>query len=213
MVAVVLGLSIALLNGVVIKGTMSFLNKSFAAVNDEMDPFSADHLLRSGGPGSLVSWNTLGNQGRIFVAGGPKVEQPTKFNGAPAVEPIRAYAGKNLPPTSGPPPNWLRRTGTHGGFSARSSRSRRRRHRLDQRGRGLGAGVHVQRRLGDRVHAVPFLPSWLSFLVDKENARQAGQARCSRRSTRRVRALPEGQRPKVVVFGESLVRSAAKRRS
>ena len=31
------GLSIALPNGVVIKGTMSFLNKSFAAVNDEMD--------------------------------------------------------------------------------------------------------------------------------------------------------------------------------
>ncbi|MCL0160802.1 alpha/beta-hydrolase N-terminal domain-containing protein, partial [Klebsiella pneumoniae] len=54
--------------------------------------------LRSGGPGSLVSWNTLGNQGRIFVAGGPKVEQLTKFNGAPAVEPIRAYAGKNSAP-------------------------------------------------------------------------------------------------------------------
>ena len=99
-VAVVLGLSIALLNGVVIKGTMSFLNKSFAAVNDEMDPNNPAPTtpLRSGGPGSLVSWNTLGNQGRIFVAGGPKVEQLTKFNGAPAVEPIRAYAGKNSAP-------------------------------------------------------------------------------------------------------------------
>ena len=86
-VAVVLGLSIALLNGVVIKGTMSFLNKSFAAVNDEMDPNNPAPTtpLRSGGPGSLVSWNTLGNQGRIFVAGGPKVEQLTKFNGAPEI--------------------------------------------------------------------------------------------------------------------------------
>ncbi len=48
-----------------------------------------------------------------------------------------------------------------------------------------------------------FLPSWLSFLVDKENARQAGQALFEAVSAR-VRALPEGQRPKLVVFGESL---------
>jgi uncharacterized membrane protein len=48
-----------------------------------------------------------------------------------------------------------------------------------------------------------FLPSWLSFLVDKENARQAGQA-LFEAVDERVRALPEGQRPKIVVFGESL---------
>ena len=49
--------------------------------------------LRSGGPGSLVSWASLGNQGRVFVGGGPTTEQLSAFNGAPAVEPIRAYAG------------------------------------------------------------------------------------------------------------------------
>src|SRR5262249_2854682 len=47
------------------------------------------------------------------------------------------------------------------------------------------------------------LPSWLSFLVDKERARQAGQA-LFEAVDKRVRALPEGQRPKLVVFGESL---------
>ena len=48
-----------------------------------------------------------------------------------------------------------------------------------------------------------FLPSWLSFLVDKENARQAGQA-LFEAVDQRVRAIPEAQRPKIVVFGESL---------
>ena len=48
-----------------------------------------------------------------------------------------------------------------------------------------------------------FLPSWLSFLVDKENARQAGQA-LFEAVDELVREMPEGQRPKLVVFGESL---------
>jgi uncharacterized membrane protein len=49
-----------------------------------------------------------------------------------------------------------------------------------------------------------FLPSWLSFLVDKENARQAGVALFEAVSAK-VRAIPAGQpRPKLVVFGESL---------
>ena len=57
-----------------------------------------------------------------------------------------------------------------------------------------------------------FLPSWLSFLVDKENARQAGQA-LFEAVDERVRRCRRANGPKVVVFGESLGRSAAKRRS
>ncbi len=48
-----------------------------------------------------------------------------------------------------------------------------------------------------------FLPSWISFLVDKENARQAGQALFEAVDAL-VREMPEGARPKLVVFGESL---------
>jgi len=48
-----------------------------------------------------------------------------------------------------------------------------------------------------------FLPSWISFLVDKENARQAGQA-LFEAVDEMVRELPEATRPKLVVFGESL---------
>jgi uncharacterized membrane protein len=48
-----------------------------------------------------------------------------------------------------------------------------------------------------------FLPSWLSFLVDQENARQAGQALFEAVDAL-VRAMPENKRPTLVVFGESL---------
>jgi uncharacterized membrane protein len=48
-----------------------------------------------------------------------------------------------------------------------------------------------------------FLPSWLSFLVDKENARQAGQALFEAVDAM-IKERPEGTRPKLVVFGESL---------
>ncbi len=206
-VALLLALSISLLNGVVLKGTMSFLNKSFAAVNDEMDPNNPAPTtpLRSGGPGSLVSWKTLGNQGRIFVAGGPKVEQLTKFNGTPAVEPIRAYAGKNSAPgiraTAELAARELERAGglkrkviavattTGTGWINEAEASA-----LEYMFNGDSAIVSMQ---------YSFLPSWLSFLVDKENARQAGQA-LFEAVDERVRAMPEAQRPKVVVFGESL---------
>ncbi|HTM83600.1 MAG TPA: alpha/beta-hydrolase N-terminal domain-containing protein, partial [Mycobacterium sp.] len=96
-VGLVLALTIALLNGVVARVAMSTINKTFAAVNDETDPDTAApaSVLRSGGPESLVSWESLGHQGRIFVAGGPTVDKLSAFNGTPAVEPIRAYAGLN----------------------------------------------------------------------------------------------------------------------
>jgi uncharacterized membrane protein len=48
-----------------------------------------------------------------------------------------------------------------------------------------------------------FLPSWLSFLVDKENARHAGQA-LFEAVDKLIRQLPEFKRPKLVMFGESL---------
>jgi uncharacterized membrane protein len=206
-VILVLTVGIALLNGVVVRGGMSVLNKTFSAVNDEMDPNHPPPTtpLRSGGPGSLVSWETMGHQGRIFMRGGPTVTQLTEFNGSPATEPIRAYAGlnsaKGIRATAELAARELERegglkrkviavattTGT-GWINAAEADS------LEYMYNGDTAIVSMQ---------YSFLPSWLSFLVDKENARQAGQA-LFEAVDRRVRALPEAQRPKIVVFGESL---------
>ena len=206
-VSLLIVLSIALLNGVVVKFAMRTMNNTFATVNNEMDPDTAAPRtpLRSGGPQSLVSWESLGHQGRIFVQAGPSVAQLTAFNGAPAIEPIRAYAGldsadgitaaaelaaRELQRAGG-----LRRaviavgTTTGTGWINEAEADA-----LEYMYNGNSAVVSMQ---------YSYLPSWLSFLVDKENARHAGQA-LFEAVDRLVRGLPEAQRPKLVVFGESL---------
>ena len=203
----VLAVFIAVLNGVVVRGAMSVMNKTFSNVNDELDPKhpAPTSALRSGGPGSQVSWSSLGHQGRIFVGNGPTVAQLSEFNKAPATEPIRAYAGVNsangIRATAQLAADELERkgglkrkligvattTGT-GWVNAAEADS------LEYMYNGDTALVSMQ---------YSYLPSWLSFLVDKENARQAGEA-LFEAVDEKVRALPEAQRPKIVVFGESL---------
>ncbi|OSC36201.1 alpha/beta hydrolase [Mycobacterium decipiens] len=200
-------LTITVLNGVVLKFAMNSLNSTFASVNDELSPDSAppDTPLRSGGPESLVSWESLGHQGRIFVRAGPTVAELTAFNGAPAIQPIRAYAGLNsadgIAATAELAARELLRTGglsravvavatsTGTGWINEAEASA-----LEYMYNGNTAVVSMQ---------YSFLPSWLSFLVDKENARHAGEA-LFEAVDKLVRQMPESQRPKLVVFGESL---------
>ncbi|ANW66396.1 hypothetical protein BCA37_25025 [Mycobacterium sp. djl-10] len=200
-------LTIALLNGIVVRFAMSTLNNTFEAVNNEESPDNPapTSTLRSGGPESLDSWSSLGHQGRMFVSGGPTVEQLTEFNGAPATEPIRAYAGLNsadgIYETAELAARELQRTGgldravvavattTGTGWINEAEASA-----LEYMYNGDTAIVSMQ---------YSFLPSWLSFLVDRENARQAGQA-LFEAVDELIREMPEEQRPKLVVFGESL---------
>ncbi len=206
-VTLLLVLTIALLNGIVVRALMSTLNNTFESVNNEEDPdFAAPTTaLRSGGPKSLVTWPSLGHQGRVFIAGGPSVEDLTKFNSAQAVEPIRAYAGLNsadgFTATAELAARELQRTGglnravvavantTGTGWINEAEASA-----LEYMYNGNTAIVSMQ---------YSFLPSWLSFLVDKENARQASQALFEAVDAL-VRTMPEARRPKLVVFGESL---------
>ena len=44
-------------------------------------------------PGSLVSWDSLGREGRKFTGLGPTASDISAFTGGPALAPIRAYAG------------------------------------------------------------------------------------------------------------------------
>ncbi len=206
-VALLLVLTVALLNGIVVRFAMTTLNNTFESVNDEVDPdFAAPTTpLRSGGPESLATWSSLGHQGRVFIAGGPSVGDLTKFNGAPAIEPIRAYAGlnsaKGFKAAAELAAKELLRTGgldravvavantTGTGWINEAEASS-----LEYMYNGNTAIVSMQ---------YSFLPSWLSFLVDKENARQASQALFEAVDAL-VRAMPEARRPKLVVFGESL---------
>jgi uncharacterized membrane protein len=204
---VVTVLALGVLNGVVIDGFFQAADSSFREVNGETDPGISppDDPLRSGGPGSLVSWASLGNQGRKFVAGAPTVEELRRFGGDDAQPPIRVYAGLDSAPTSRERAELavreLERTGAferevlvvitttgtgwvdEGGVEP-----------LEYMYNGDTALVGLQ---------YSYLPSWISFLVDKERARDAGRDLFNQVYGVWSR-LPLEQRPKLLVFGESL---------
>nr|WP_246241294.1 alpha/beta-hydrolase family protein [Mycolicibacterium madagascariense] len=206
-VTLLLVLSVAVLNGIVVRFAMSTLNHTFESVNDEQDPSNPapSTPLRSGGPGSLVTWSSLGHQGRVFVGNGPTVADLTAFNGPGAMEPIRAYTGLN----------------SVKGFQAAATLAARELQRMGGLNRAVVAVANttgtgwineaeasaLEYMYNGNTAIVSmqysFLPSWLSFLVDKENARQASQALFEAVDAL-VRTMPEARRPKLVVFGESL---------
>lgn len=165
-------------------------------------PVSGD---RSGGPGSLVVWDELGMEGRNFVARGPNAASIEAANGTPALNPIRAYAG--LDSTEDPRERAalaVRDLERAGGF--------RRDTLLVATTTGTGwvepSAASAFEYLSNGDSAIvsmqySFLPSPLSFLVDRERARDAGRALFDA-VYERWSVLPAEQRPRLFVFGESL---------
>ncbi|MDV7277510.1 MULTISPECIES: alpha/beta hydrolase [Rhodococcus] len=205
----VVALVFALINGAAVRAIMSGLNSSFAAVNQETkagdEPPTSP--LRSGGPESLVTWDSLGRQGRSFISRGPSVDDLSAFNGGrAAVEPIRTYAGlasggDSIRENAQVAADELERAGgfdravvgvattTGTGWINESLVSS-----LEYMYNGDTAMVGLQ---------YSYLPSWLSFLVDKERAHQAGEALFDAVYDK-WKKLPPESRPKLVVMGESL---------
>ncbi|WP_073266204.1 alpha/beta hydrolase [Cryptosporangium aurantiacum] len=204
---VVILLTLGVLNGVVLDGFFTVTDNSFKAINGETEPdvSPTQDPLRSGGPGSLVSWASLGKQGRSFVAGGPSLEELRRFGGNGAERPIRVYAGLDSAPTSRERAALavaeLQRTGafdrkvllvittTGTGWVDQDGVDP-----LEYMYNGDSAMVGMQ---------YSYLPSWLSFLVDKERARQAGRDLFNAVYGAWSK-LAVGKRPKLLLFGESL---------
>jgi uncharacterized membrane protein len=206
-VVVVLALAIGVANGVVLRGLFRVADSSFATINGETQPDvrTPTSSSRSGGPGSLVTWSSLGNQGRSFVGGGPTTTELQRFSGVPAEEPIRVYAGLGIAPTpeerAAVAVRELQRTGAF---------SRRVLCVITTTGTGWvnAAAVDPLEYMYNGDTALvsmqySYLPSWISFLVDQDRARDAGRALFS--DVYAVWShLPRGDRPKLLVFGESL---------
>lgn len=161
--------------------------------------------LRSAGEGSQVSWESLGREGRKFVASGPSAGDISALTGVKAIEPIRTYAGLETADDAEARARLavddLERAG---GFKRKSL--------LVATTTGSGwidpASVDTFEYLeGGDTSIVSiqysYLPSWLSFLVDQRRAREAGRELFDAVYERWL-ALPEDQRPKLYVFGESL---------
>lgn len=194
-------LTVFILNGVVAKYSMKALNSTFASANDEVRPNTAPPTsgLRSGGPGSLVTWESLGREGRVIVSNGPDVAKLSEFNKQPAMEPIRAFvglgSGDNLRANAQLAADELVRAGglkrkviaigstTGSGWLNKATIDS-----LEYMYNGDVATVAMQ---------YSYLPSWISFIVDKERARQAGTSLFEAVDAK-VRELPEAERPKLV---------------
>jgi uncharacterized membrane protein len=91
----VAGLAYLVVTGLLLQGFINVMNDAYSVRDTKTaagvhQPTTA---LRSGGPGSVIPWDTLGWQGRNFIGKGPSVADIEKFTGHPAMEPIRAYAG------------------------------------------------------------------------------------------------------------------------
>jgi uncharacterized membrane protein len=195
------------LNGVAYRGLLSIATDTAATADEGTgDGVSAPTSpARSGSPQSLVNWSALGRQGRAFVAGGPTVEKLTRFNGSPAKEPIRSYAGLDSAPTIAETAALaVRELRRAGGFSRKILCV------ITTTGTGWvdpkAASALEYMYNGDTALVgiqYSYLPSWISFLVEADRAREAGRELFNQ-AYAEWSTLPPGQRPKLLVFAESL---------
>lgn len=196
-----------LLDGVLIQGFFTVANNSFSVRDLDTDPGAAApaSTLRSGSPASLVPWDTLGRQGRNFVASGPSVTDLNAYNGGGAVEPIRVYVGMRSADTLDERADLLLQelirtrafdrdalvvattTGT-GWLDPYAFDT------LEYLYNGNVATAGLQ---------YSFLPSWISLLADQEAVKDT-----SIQQFRAIHAywsqLPEDDRPDLFLFGLSL---------
>jgi uncharacterized membrane protein len=204
---VVVGGAALLLSGVVVDQLVAAADRAFALRNDETSAGIEQPTLssRSGAADSLVSWTSLGREGRTFVGSGASAAEITEFTGAPALDPVRAYAGLDSAPTT----------------EARAALAVDDLARAGGFDRGLlvvvtttgsgwvdpGAVDSVEHLTGGDVATVgmqySYLPSWMSYLVDKDRARESGRELFDAVYDRWSK-LPLDDRPRLVVVGESL---------
>ncbi|PQM44711.1 hypothetical protein C1Y40_05128 [Mycobacterium talmoniae] len=148
------------------------------------------------------------------MATGPHAAELTRLNGQPAKEPIRVYAGLHSAATDADRMellvNELDRTGAFhrkllvlvpttgtGWINPVAARS------LEMLYNGDTATVGVQ---------YSYLPSWISFLADQQKSLESGRSLIDTIHDR-WQQLPAGQRPKLVLYGESWGRWPARARS
>ncbi|WP_029110390.1 alpha/beta hydrolase [Mycobacterium sp. URHD0025] len=205
--AIVVVLVVTLVNGVLYRGFLAGASRVFQPQNTTTREgvSQPDERERSGSPASFAVWDSLGFQGRNFVATGPRAAELEKINGAPAKEPIRVYAGLHtadtddqriavllselerthafdrkllvIVPTTG--------TGWVNPMAARA---------LETMYNGDTAMVGMQ---------YSYLPSWISFMGDRKKSMDIGRLMIDAIQARWAQ-LPPDHRPKLVLYGESL---------
>lgn len=176
-----------------------------ATVRFDVDVAPPTSSFRSGGPGSLIAWESMGSQGRAFVAQGPDVNELTQFRDRPGQTPIRVYSGLQSAGTARERAELavaeLERTGafrrellvlitpTGTGWIDPYAIDP-----LEYMYAGDTAAVAIQ---------YSHRPSWLVMVGNQDVAIEASAA-LFEAVARRLEGFPESARPAVLLYGESL---------
>ncbi|MFE3999895.1 alpha/beta hydrolase [Nocardioides sp. YIM B13467] len=184
------------------------LDSSFATINEEFTtgvPVPTMPELTAG-PASSQAWEDLGRQGRVFIASAPTAADIGEFTQETALQPVRAYIG------AGPEGVDIRdeaqaavaELDALGGFdravinvvtgTGRGWINENQAQALEFMWGGDTATVSLQ---------YSYLPSWMSFVLDRQRAQDAGLALFDAVYGRWLE-IPEAERPLLVVSGESL---------
>lgn len=169
---------------------------------------------RSGSPESNEPWDSLGREGRTFVAGGPDQDEIAAVTGEPATMPIRVYAGYRSVEDIGAESDAEHIDVLASHVVAELDRTdafdREYLAVVTTTGRGwvnqdVAASLEYLANGDSAIAAMQysFLPSPLAFLADRVSPRDAGRALFEAVFEEWSRLDPE-TRPKLLVFGESL---------
>jgi uncharacterized membrane protein len=205
--SIVVALLIMLINGVLVRGFFAGANALFQP-RDAATPVGLSQPLleeKSGSPASLAPWDSLGYQGRNFVATGPHAAELARLNGWPAKEPIRVYAGLHTAPDDqGRLAVLLGELERTGAFTRKVL--------VVAPTTGTGwidpvAASSVEMMYNGDTAIVglqySYLPSWISFLADRQKSMDSGRMLIDTVHDRWQRLAPD-HRPKLMLYGESL---------
>lgn len=189
--------------GIIIRGA-----ESAFSVRNSADPPSTPRPTaaeRSGSPESLVAWESLGAYGKRFVGRGLNAQGLEKVTSRPASEPIRVYAG-------------LESAGSDQARAALVVEE------LKRTGAASRSAIMIAPTTGtgwvDPVAALSlevlydgdtaiaaaqysYLPSGVQFIADTDRARASGKALVTA-VVAWWKTLPEGDRPRLLLYGESM---------
>ncbi|HEU4332211.1 MAG TPA: alpha/beta-hydrolase family protein [Lapillicoccus sp.] len=160
----------------------------------------------SGGPGSLVDWSSLGAEGRMFTATATSTDALRTFRpGSEPKQPVRVYVGlRSAPDAAARADLAVKEMERAGAFE--------RRYLVVWTVTGTGwvdpvSAAALEYVAGGDTAIIAqqysYLPSWISFLVDQDEAAEAGTTLYNAVHARWAQ-LPAANRPRLVVFGESL---------
>lgn len=202
----VAGISVWAWTGLLFPSLIGVANNVFAAINQETmaDDHPPEITTHAGGPDSLVTWDSLGRKGREFISGGPTAEEIEEFSGRPALDPVRTYIGMDSAETAaGLASLAVRELERAGGFDRAVL--------VVVTATGTGwvddAAADAIEYLHNGDTAVvsiqySYLPSWISFLAEREQVDIAGEELFDAVYERWLQ-LPEDDRPELYVYGES----------